>query len=285
MSTPLSTFQTPSKRIHLTLEDLGSATAPSAPSTPFTTPNTTHNVSSISRPIAATAGESADYKEELAKLMMRSKGTPYEKTLKKFVDNKLSEMERHEMERQNELSKLRINPESEEITLLNLSPNRFDSSQSQNNNQPYLPFSNTTQSNYQERLEEMSRPLERNKYKGPEVLYPKISTNHIGRQRPAPKLDEQDTDIYGHSYPSSHNALGASWSAIAPKASIGFSKVSTKDFQDWLKSNEKWAEKTERKKLQAKIKLQNDSPLKPKIIHKSIKLADLAQRRESSELI
>ncbi|RYH07447.1 hypothetical protein EON65_41760 [archaeon] len=246
MATPLSTFQTPSKRIQLTLEDLGTASLASAPSTPFSTPNIPYNASSSSRSLAGAAGESVDYKQELAKLMMRSKGTPYEKTLKKFVESKLSEMERHEVERQNELNMLRVDPESEEITLLNLSPrHKFDSSQTQSNNlYAFQPYTHTAQSNNQHRLEEISRPLERNKYKGPEIMYARLSTNHIGRQRPPPKLGEEgDRDGYTHT--GSNGSLGGNWSV--PKASIGFSKVSTRDFQDWLKSNEKWAEQTERK--------------------------------------
>lgn len=248
MATPMSTFQTPSKRIQLTLEDLGSSSTAFVPSTPFSTPNIPYNASSSSKAAGGGAGESVDYKQELAKLMMRSKGTPYEKTLKKFVESKLSEMERHEMERQTELSKLRVDPESEEITLLNLSPTKFDSSQTASNQNPYQPFTNSAQSTYQHRLEEMARPLERNKYKGPESQqYARLSTNHVGRQRPPPRYGDLDnlSDGYGHNYPSSHGSLGGSWSV--PKATIGFSKVSSKDFQDWLKSNEQWAEHTKRK--------------------------------------
>ncbi len=97
-------------------------------------------------------GQSSDYKKELAKLLTKSRGTAYEKTLKRFVQNKYKEMQEDEDNKVFELNRTTN-------SLLNLSTSKYDTQQRAS------VFDNSVLVERESRLEEMAKPTERNKYK------------------------------------------------------------------------------------------------------------------------
>lgn len=282
METP---FFTPSQRIQLSMDDLrtgsrstsfdesvhsvhstqslGSATpsTPSGPAPPVTPIAPT--IRSITTPlsifsphpasVAVSSANKLDYKKELAKLLVRSQGTPYEKTLKRFVESKLNEMDEDAQQLASE-RKL-IQPDAEErVSLAALSKSKYD----QTPPKAYSPFVETNETYWKDRIEGMSRPLDRNRYRQPEDY--KVSTNHIGRQRPSPAEK-------GH-------------------AKRSHSK-SQREIAEWLEGNQSWAAKAHSKVTQAQHATVDmfTSQAKPKIYAKSVKLAELAQMKEANKLV
>lgn len=178
-----SFFVTPSPRIRLSLNDLqepsrtlsfdesvseSQVKRQRAPLTPLLSPT----VKLDSRTPSLTASQSIngtgvgevnrmDYKKELAKLLLRSRGTPYEKTLKKFVEAKILEIDYDRNQRQVEEKVLTSGSPDGKISLSGLSKSKYDPAP-----QPkeYTPFVKTTERYWKERFEEMSRPLDRHKY-------------------------------------------------------------------------------------------------------------------------
>lgn len=97
-------------------------------------------------------GQSSDYKKELAKLLTKSRGTAYEKTLKRFVESKYKEMQEDEENRAFELSR-------STNSLLNLSTSKYDTQQRAS------VFDSSVLTERESRMKEMAKPMERNKYK------------------------------------------------------------------------------------------------------------------------
>ncbi len=76
--------------------------------------------------VAATGSDSTtnDYKRELAKLLSKSKGTPYEYMLRKFVENKLKDMTTDQEEQARRLEHFHS---PEKVQLATLSTSKYDS--------------------------------------------------------------------------------------------------------------------------------------------------------------
>jgi hypothetical protein len=157
------------------------------------------------------SNEKLDYKKELQKLLNKSKGTPYEQSLKRFVEKKLREINKDQDDSQhNYLSSLTGNEgtnhrevkhsnhspfeksgrfDTNKFSLMDLSSSKYDSSPTRkgvsmspnrSGAAPFLPSSTdrydllnkssdtiiteATRELSRGRLEELSRPLERNKY-------------------------------------------------------------------------------------------------------------------------
>lgn len=104
-----------------------------------------------------------NYRKELAKLLVKSKGTVYEKTLRKFVENKLQEIARDEEMKQNDVI-LRSSPNKVPLTALSVS--KYDSPQRNH----YTDHQANIESVGRRRIDAIAAPLERNKYKVSEVL-------------------------------------------------------------------------------------------------------------------
>eukprot|EP01039_Chlorochromonas_danica_P001159 gene1159-1266_t len=283
-----SFFVTPSPRIRLSINDLqepsralsfdesvseSQVKRQRAPLTPLLSPT----VKLDSRTPSLAASQSADvsevnrmdYKKELAKLLLRSRGTPYEKTLKKFVEAKILEIDYDRNQRQAEEQVLTSGSPDGKISLSGLSKSKYDPTP-----QPkeYTPFVKTTETYWKERFEEMSRPLDRHKYTGREELYPRVTTNHLGRQRPAPKIA---------STKSTWRSSSPQWGEVPPGP-----RVPEEEFQQWLQQNEEWAQRSKIKISQAKVDAERTvkAQAKPRIYAKSVKLAELAQRKEAAQL-
>jgi hypothetical protein len=139
------------------------------------------------------SSEKMDYKKELTKLLAKSKGTAYESSLKRFVEKKLREINRDQEEHPASLVSQRDEMNSEDeregkLTLMSLSSSKYDQKKQKNDrntnrspsphghgrSSPVPPPHSSSDYYYSQlgerevsrsRLEEMAKPLERNKYK------------------------------------------------------------------------------------------------------------------------
>ena len=182
---------TPSQRISLSLSDLQRSTEKNysqSYNNVSTQDSANYMNSSSSQHNQSETKSTAEYKRELGKLLAKSKGTPYEYMLKRFVENKLKDMIAED-DRQNE--RLAHYRSPERPSLATLSTSRFDSPNrltalyvnqqlSRSNTSNSLRSSQSPQSRQQQqqqeqqfrslslspsRLDAMSLPLERHKYK------------------------------------------------------------------------------------------------------------------------
>jgi hypothetical protein len=90
------------------------------------------------------------------------------------------------------------------------------------------------------RITELSQPLYHQRWRGPNVGHgtpkvPKISTNHIGRQRPPPQPTGPIDKLNPHEPAPSNNT------------------VSIQDFDKWLETNKRWRETAEQKIVDRKL--------------------------------
>lgn len=146
-----ASYRTPdanAKRISLNLSDLNtSASAPTA----------------AAAPVHGSGTRVAEYKRELSKLLTKSKGTAYENTLKKFVQAKYKEILRDETERSQS-----AHSTAPRVNLASLSFSRYDSIAKSPPTSSSI-FQNELKRMKQidslERLEKLSKPLEKNIYK------------------------------------------------------------------------------------------------------------------------
>ena len=98
-------------------------------------------------------GEAIDYKTELAKLLAKSRGTAYEKTLKRFVEAKYREIQLDESER----TRRSI---AGQLDLASLSTSKYDSPRKGS------IFDNSVlNSDKKAKIEELAKPLGRNTWK------------------------------------------------------------------------------------------------------------------------
>ncbi len=102
--------------------------------------------------------ESSDYKKELAKLLAKSRGTAYEKTLKKFVETKYGEMQSDEVIKAASSDVLRS-------SLANLSVSKYDSPRKTS------LFDDSVLNERKSRLDEIAQPSDRNKWKVSDSLH------------------------------------------------------------------------------------------------------------------
>lgn len=198
-----------------------------------------------------------DYRRELNKLLKKSRGTPYEKTLRKFVESKLKEIA-HDMNQKSRSgtptagrtsnNTAPSSPEPYKIDLMSLSRSRYDSPQRGPGHLAYQAIPDEELSRL--RIEELSKPLDRHRYQG--VYDPKTTTNHIGRQRPPPKLDNQrlsvspsrsiatvsSSTIRHHSQPNS--PLRRSEELLERPNN----RVPMQEFRQWLRRNRRWEQST-----------------------------------------
>lgn len=197
-----------------------------------------------------------DYRRELNKLLKKSRGTPYEKTLRKFVESKLKEIA-HDMNQKSRSgtptggrtsNTAPSSPEPYKIDLMSLSRSRYDSPQRGTGQIAYQAIADEELSRL--RIEELSKPLDRHRYQG--VYDPKTTTNHIGRQRPPPKLDTQrlsvspsrsiatvsSSTIRHHSQPNS--PLRRSEELLERPSN----RVPMQEFRQWLRRNRRWEQST-----------------------------------------
>jgi hypothetical protein len=189
---------------------------------------------------------SSTYKNELIKLLQKSRGTPYEKTLKKFVESKLKEINFDQQQRQRDesfegQSVGGSQASNKRPSLLSYSKSIFDTPNHLRNNS-YNKYSEEELTKI--RMEELSKPLERNVYRGPQDH--RITTNHLGRQRPPPKIiidakkihlgEETRISHRGHLSPSS--PLRRSEELLQPSTERTI--VSMDEFRDWLRNNRQW---------------------------------------------
>jgi len=124
--------------------------------------------------------KSIDYKKELSKLLTKSRGTAYENTLRRFVETKLREIGRDMEEKKSQGNT------PKKLDLFSLSTSKYDSPHRNAIRESILKIPEIDDTEIKKkRLEDMSQPLDRNKYKGPDEN--RVSTNHLGRQRPPPK--------------------------------------------------------------------------------------------------
>lgn len=169
--TPQPLTRSTSQRITMSLSELNQTAQ-----TPFP-PNSSNPLSSRSRansenPINKSTN---DYKKELMQLLDKSRGTAYERSLKRFVESKLKEISRDQEDRkknQEMFESMKISPEK--ISLLNLSTSKYDSNHPSRLSGSILksfPSMNSLDDSTlqpslsQMRIDEMSKPLDRNKYK------------------------------------------------------------------------------------------------------------------------
>jgi hypothetical protein len=102
-----------------------------------------------------------DYRKELTKLLTKSRGTAYENTLRRFVEVKLREIGRDLEEK-----KLAASTQNKKLDLMGLSTSKYDSPQRSSIREAIMKLQESNESDTKKkRLEEMSQPLERNKYK------------------------------------------------------------------------------------------------------------------------
>lgn len=102
-----------------------------------------------------------DYRKELTKLLAKSRGTAYENTLRRFVEVKLREIGRDLEEK-----KLTASTPNKKIDLFSLSTSKYDSPQRSSIREAIMKLQESKESETKKkRLEDMSQPLDRNKYK------------------------------------------------------------------------------------------------------------------------
>lgn len=104
--------------------------------------------------------KSIDYKKELSKLLTKSRGTAYETTLKRFVETKL-----REIGKDIEVKKSKGST-PQKLDLFSLSTSKYDSPNRSAIRESIIKMQELNDSaTKKNRLEDMSQPLERNKYK------------------------------------------------------------------------------------------------------------------------
>lgn len=188
---------------------------------------------------------SSEYKQELATLLAKSRGTSYERTLKKFVETKYREIQADEEAKAQESRSMRT-------SLASLSSSKYDSP-----NRASV-FDDSVLNERKSRLEEMSRPMDRQTWKGPVVDVPRVSTNLIGRQRPSPlrarpyELSSSSSSVSlinsnsSSALPTSRSARDRSPSPASGRSreTADFQKrsasVSVTEFNKWLQTNRDW---------------------------------------------
>jgi hypothetical protein len=133
-------------------------------------------------------------------MLSKTKGTAYEAAIKTFIERKLAEQ--HAKDGYGDENDRR---ESNKLDLFQLSSSRYDSQITPRGGKPADPTLQEIHRDReietskekekekerfsQRRLEELSKPLDSQRWKGPFVghggaQFEKVSTNHIGRQRP-----------------------------------------------------------------------------------------------------
>lgn len=197
--------------------------------------------------MARTLGEHGrnpqDYRRELTKLLKKSRGTPYEKTLRKFVESKLREIN-YDIAQKPAVPIVSNSgsPDRPKIDLLSLTKSKYDSPQrGKNTSFQVIPDEELSRL----RIEELSKPLERHRYQG--VYDHRVTTNHVGRQRPGPKIDDSrlslspgrgmiitTSTIRHQSNPNS--PLRRSQELLETPSN----RVPMQEFRQWLRRNRRW---------------------------------------------
>lgn len=215
-----------------------------------------------------------DYRRELNKLLKKSRGTPYEKTLRKFVESKLREMAQDsQLQRSRPFSPAKGNatpkaPPQQPTTpvgspkliypnLASLSTSVYDSPRRGGSNGPGLssPVVRMAQEeNSRQRIEEMAQPLERHRYHG--FTDYRVTTNHLGRQRPPPKMENNPHSLQQFSPYKTTITSSTARHMSQPNSPLRQSqerleapsnKVSMQEFRQWLRHNRRWDAKTKYK--------------------------------------
>lgn len=233
-------------RVQLTLDDLSYSEGDHMSAT-----------TEMSMPRGDHGRDPQDYRRELTKLLKKSRGTPYEKTLRKFVETKLREIDQ-DINQKSKMSgnimpgsKFAKSPGSPDIApkidLFSLSRSKYDSPQrGKRTDSSFQTIPDEELSRL--RLEELSQPLERHRYQG--VYDYRVTTNHIGRQRPPPKLDDSFSRAVSPS-PSRLNIVTSSTirHQSNPNSPLRRSqelldtpntRVPMQEFRQWLRRNKKW---------------------------------------------
>lgn len=233
-------------RVQLTLDDLSYSEADHM--------SATTDTGSVSRPTGESNRGPQDYKRELTKLLRKSRGTPYEKTLRKFVESKLREIS-HDIQNNKSRSvtptsnRHPSSPEPYKIDLLSLSRSKYDSPKRGGETiHQAIPDEELSRL----RIEELSKPLDRNRYQG--VYDSRITTNHIGRQRPPAKIEDRRSSV------SPSRASIVTSSTIRHQSNPNSplrrsqelletpnSKVPMQEFWHWLRRNRRWDQSAKNK--------------------------------------
>lgn len=200
---------------------------------------------SIRKPEQPQNETSSEYKQELATLLAKSRGTSYERTLKKFVETKYREIQADEEAKAQDSRLMRT-------SLASLSSSKYDSP-----NRASV-FDDSVLNERKSRLEEMSKPMDRQIWKGPVLDVPRVSTNLIGRQRPSP-LKARPYELSSSNSNISINALSTPRSvrdrspspAGRSRETTDFQKrsasVSVQEFNKWLQTNRDWKRRHDEK--------------------------------------
>lgn len=203
-----------------------------------------HNTNSVNvnqRHISSTLSlpnENSVYQQELSKLLLKSKGTPYEAAIRRFTESKSSPQTQQAVYNiQNEHNTSSYSTtQRPKIDLFNLSKSRYDSSPSQNHSTRTnnIQIIDSDCNDTPRRLDELAKPLQAQSWRGPYVGYgndkvKRVSTNHLGRQRPPSVINNSSN--YNKNYNASTNTVS----------------VSMSDFNKWFDSNQEWKSNQEKK--------------------------------------
>lgn len=205
---------------------------------------------------SALLGTDSEYEKELLKLLGKSKGTPYEAAMRKFLESKISKGRKDFIPKSLDS---RGEPEPRHVVPITNHPN--------------------IQQQQQKVIEDLSRPLDRNIKKvlvkliwcllwenylnllqeepvGKIAVY--ASTNTLGRQRPAQKTPRDPTPDR--------------------------TQVSVREFNRWLRRTKKWQDASNQAVLHLQFlkEKQLTSGFTPSIYPKSKRLAERAFSRERS---
>jgi hypothetical protein len=226
---------------------------------------------------------------DLQILLQRAKGSPYEQSVRKFVASKIS--------RDGSFMKHPEYPEYMETII----PVVTDLSFKANTERLHLSFDEATgklcgendridSARQRERVEQMSRPNPRHKWKEPTKLSFWASTNNMGRQRPPPKKNFKKVANFhsvGPKYELNKDRLSGDPASARQKvwASLEQTRLlidlNDETFDEWLKSNSEWAQQTQESIAKARqAHLMSTTPrLKPELNAKSTELAAQAYSR------
>jgi len=225
-------------------------------------------------------GASIDYEHELNKLLAKSKGTAYEEALKRFVENKLLE------QRQQLLLGERHKSEStrlyeQELRVVAKAEEEKAKERKQEQHKARMP----------EWLDEMAKPKERLVWKGKthqnsgELLFDRMSTNHLGRQRP-PSVSAEERQAMKEAALAAA-AKNAKKAAIAGGGGGGegtpMAVVAVGEFNKWVKDKMKWRKDVDTK-INDLIEKEKSEAGKPCMVSNSKELSQLALQREAKRI-
>lgn len=202
--------------------------------------------------------KTSDYKKELDKLLEKSHGTSYEAAIRKFIEKKIAE--RHEQDEfgdDNDRENFREN----RIDLASLSSSKYDK-----------PTINDKLNKHQssKRLEELSAPNKNQTWRGPYVGYgnshlEKLTTNHLGRQRPPPRetaspnirrsrSSSRDRNINDDNPILTSSQYVQQIVQFRRGSSPSVVSVSLNDFNKWNEKQQEWKEDAQKKIKDARKK-------------------------------